>query len=410
MVLSRFTNKIKENFPIFKNQPKLVYLDNASTTQTPRVALDAMNFYYEQRRANIHRGVYQLSALATELYEESRQIVAKWLNASDAEVVFTSGTTHGLNLLAYSLGKDLKPGDNVVLTRMEHHANLVPWVEMSKRYGFEVKYIELTADGRLLTVSLPIDKSTKIVSFCHISNTLGTINPVAELVTLAKKVDAMIIIDAAQSVAHLPVDVKALDCDFLIFSGHKMYGPTGIGILYGKKARLEKLEPFFFGGDMIREVRYDGATWNDVPWKFEGGTPNIAGAIGLAAAVRWLTEIGLEAIKVHEQELRDLTIRQLDDLADVTIVGPRVQAGPIISFVVKDIHPHDVAQILDSHNIAVRAGHHCAMPLMNYLGLDGTVRISFGVYNSKEDIDTMIEGLKDIITRFSRKRSGIRPD
>jgi len=407
------TKKIKKQFPIFKHHKDLVYLDNASTTQTPQVVIDAMNFYYEQRRANIHRGTYQLSGLATQLYEESRDAVADFINAHDTEVIFTSGATHGLNLLAYNLCKNFKVGDNVVLTRMEHHANLVPWIEMSKRYGFEVRFVELTSDYRLLTTDLSIDDHTKIVSFCHISNALGTINPARELISVAKKVGAISIVDAAQSVAHTPIDVKALDCDFLIFSGHKMYGPTGIGALYGKKERLEKLDPFFFGGDMIKEARYDGATWADLPWKFEGGTPNIAGAIGLAAAIRFLTHIGLDQIAAHESMLRAYAIEQLQGIKNLTIIGPSnplptfhyqgedSRCGPIISFVIDGIHPHDIAQILDHRGVAVRAGHHCTMPLMNYLGLDGTVRASFGVYNSKYDIDTLADGLRDAVKKFS---------
>ena len=423
-VMSLEFRVIKKQFPIFKHHKKLVYLDNAATTQTPQAVIEAMNFYYEQRRANIHRGTYQLSGLATQLYEESRDTVAEFLQAFDKEIIFTSGATHGLNLLAYTLCKDLKPGDNIVLTRMEHHANLVPWQVMSKRYGFQIRYIELEIKNQKSKIKNPyelnfdsaknsIDINTKIVSFCHISNTLGVINPAKELIALARRVGAITIVDAAQSVAHMPIDVKALDCDFLVFSGHKMYGPTGIGVLFGKKERLEKLDPFFFGGDMIREVRYDGATWADLPWKFEGGTPNIAGAIGLAAAIRFIEHIGLDTIRAHENELRAYALAQLELLPKVTVVGPgnhlptspyRVEEladCPIISFGIEGIHPHDIAQILDHHGVAVRAGHHCTMPLMKYLGAVGTTRLSFGLYNTKKDVDRFMIGMKDVIKKFS---------
>jgi aspartyl-tRNA(Asn)/glutamyl-tRNA(Gln) amidotransferase subunit A len=269
---------IKKHFPIFQNHPDLVYLDSASTTQTPQVVLDAMNSYYTNYRANIHRGVYKLSAEATEMYESARKVVAKFINAQFEEIIFTSGSTQGLNMLAGTLGSRLKSGDNVVLTRMEHHANLIPWQEASKRYGFEIRFIELTPGYELLAMNLPIDEHTKIVSFVHVSNTLGTVNPIENIIAQAKKVGAITIIDAAQSVAHMPIDVKKIDCDFLVFSGHKMYGPTGVGVVYGKRERLETLEPYMFGGDMIKEVTFEKATWHDIPWKFEAGTPNIAGA------------------------------------------------------------------------------------------------------------------------------------
>lgn len=392
--------KNKKQFPLLKKHKKLVYLDSAASTQTLQVVLDAMQFYYQKRRANVHRGAYQLSGLATQLYEESRDTIAEFINAYDKEIIFTSGATHGLNLLAYSLCKNLKKGDNVVLTRMEHHANLVPWIQMSKQYGFEIRYIEMIPDFKLQTSDMPIDENTKIVSFCHISNALGTINPAKKIVDSAKKVGAISIIDAAQSVGHVPVDVKELDCDALVFSGHKMYGPTGVGVLYAKQALLEKIDPFFFGGDMIREVTYEDATWNDLPWKFEAGTPNIAGVIGLAAAIRYIGHIGIKNIAQHAAELSNYAYEKLSQREGISVVGDKESRSGIISFVVEGIHPHDVASILDQHNVAVRAGHHCTMPLMSHIGLPGTVRLSVGIYNTQHDIDTCIDAIKQAQKTF----------
>ncbi len=447
------SDAIKKDFPIFAAYPKLVYLDNASTTQTPQVVLDAMNNYYTKYRANIHRGVYKLSGEATEMYEGARQVAADFLGARFEEIVFTSGATQGLNMLAQSLCSQIwvgspgetprvKPGDNVVLSRMEHHANLIPWVEMSRRYGFEVRWIELTSDFRLQTSDLPIDEQTKIVSFTLVSNTLGTINPAKEIIARAKKVGATTIVDAAQAVAHMLIDVRRLDVDFLVFSGHKMYGPTGIGVLYGKKERLEMIDPAFFGGDMIKEVTFEKATWNDFPWKFEAGTPNIAGAIGLAAAIQYLERIGWQDILEHEAGILIYTLQELQKIEGLNMIGPSFDFSPyqgerggvfeatqisakkellenlaqgikrphltsphrggtlnrvgVISFTLDRVHPHDIASILDTeYNIAVRAGHHCTMPLMQYLGIHGTTRASFGIYSSKEDVDRLCNGIRE---------------
>ncbi|MBP9695458.1 MAG: cysteine desulfurase [Candidatus Magasanikbacteria bacterium] len=407
-------SNIKKTFPIFQNHPQLrqgyagqadfVYLDSASTTQTPQVVLDAMNSYYTNYRANIHRGVYKLSAEATEMYEGARKVLAKFINAQFEEIIFTSGSTEGLNMLAQTLGSTLKKGDNVVLTRMEHHANLIPWQEASKRYGFEIRWIELeNYELRIRNQELAkaIDEHTKIVSIVHVSNTLGTINPIEEIIAQAKKVGAITIIDAAQSVAHMPIDVKKLDCDFLVFSGHKMYGPTGIGVVYGKRERLEVLQPYMFGGDMIKEVTFEKATWHDIPWKFEAGTPNIAGAIGLAAAVQFIDSIGFEKIQEHEQELCTYALEELQKIPGLGIIGPQKNRVGVISFTLNSIHSHDIATILDQNNIAVRAGHHCTMPLMQHLGLTGTTRVSFGVYNNMEDVDQLINGIKEVQKIFS---------
>ncbi|MEK7624052.1 MAG: SufS family cysteine desulfurase [Patescibacteria group bacterium] len=397
--------KIKTDFPIFKNHPNLVYLDNASTTQTPQVVLDVMDAYYTKYRANIHRGIYKLSNEATEMYEVARQVVADSLEAKFEEVIFTSGATQGLNMLAQALGKDLKPGDNVVLTRMEHHANLIPWQEMSRRYGFELRFIELenyelqTSDDTLKNL---IDKNTKIVSFTLVSNTLGTINNATSIIERAKSVGAIMIIDAAQAMAHFSVSVKTLNCDFLVFSGHKMYGPTGIGVLYGKRERLEKMDPVLFGGDMIKEVTFAKAIWNDIPWRFEAGTPNIGGAIGLATATQYLQRIGWLQILEHEVEVMLYAMQELQRIGGLTIIGPIEKRVGVISFILDCVHPHDIASVLDTkYNIAVRAGHHCTMPLMQYLGIPGTTRASFGIYNSREDVDRLVEGIKEVKRIFS---------
>lgn len=398
---------IHGQFDIFKQDPGLVYLDNASSTQTPRVVLDSMNEYYTQYRANVHRGLYKLSDEATQAYEGARAVIAEYINAQSEEIVFTSGTTHGLNILAYGLGRKLGKGDAVVLTQMEHHANLVPWQEMARQYGFELRFIPLDTGTYRLDLGKAkslIDKSVKIISFTVASNTLGTVNPLAEILERSRTVGAVSIIDAAQAVAHVPIDAAALDFDFAVFSGHKMYGPTGIGVLYGKSKSLSILDPFIFGGDMIREVTYERASWAEAPAKFEAGTPNIAGAIGLKAAVTYIQELGWDYIQTHEKELTEYALNRLAGIDGLQIIGPSSgeERIGVISFTLKGLHSHDVADILDKHHVAVRSGHHCSMPLMKLLGLNGTVRVSMGIYNTKDDIDHLVEGIKDAIRRFSK--------
>ncbi len=391
--------ELKKEFPLLKNHPSLAYLDNAASTQTPSVVLETMNTYYTEYRANIHRGVYDLSAKATEKYEEVRTRVATFINASSEEIVFTSGTTHGLNLLADCIGRTLKPGDNVVLSRMEHHANLIPWQQAAKRYGFELRFIELKKQEfelDLISAKALIDERTKVVSIVHVSNSLGAINPIEKIISDAKKVGALTIIDAAQSVTHMPIDVQKLDCDALVFSAHKMYGPTGVGALYARKTLLENMQPYLFGGDMIREVTYTDATWHDVPWKFEAGTPNIAGVIGLGAAIEFIQSIGFEYIQKHEREITDYALKKLQTIEGVRIIGPLNNRIGVISFTIDGVHPHDIATILSDHNIAVRAGHHCTMPLMKLLGISGATRVSFGLYNTTEDVDRFVDGLKKV--------------
>lgn len=395
--------EIKSQFSIFQNHPNLVYLDSAASTQTPQIVLDAINEYYTNYRSNIHRGLYDLSATATKKYEEARAKVAQFIGANEKEIIFTSGTTHGLNFLASSLGKNLKKGDNIVLTQLEHHANLVPWQMVAKERGVELRFTELqNFEVNMESAKKLIDENTKIVSFSLVSNALGTIAPVQEIVALAKSVGAVTIIDAAQAVAHMSINVKQLDCDFLVFSGHKMYGPTGIGVVYGKKETLETLEPYFYGGDMIREVTFENSTWADIPERFEGGTPNIAGAIGLGVAVDFIDSISFEKIQQHEKELTEKFLFELEKIEGIKIIGSKnvKKRTGVISFTLEGVHPHDVAEILNRDNIAVRVGHHCCMPLMKLLGLPGTARVSIGVYTTESDIEKFIQGIKKVKSIF----------
>lgn len=390
----------KKEFPAFNKANKMVYLDNAATTQICEAAITAMDIYNRKHRANVHRGLYPSAIQATDMYEHARNQVAQFINAQYEEIIFTSGTTQALNQLAYSLSPRLSHRDNVVLTRLEHHANLVPWQQMAKHYGFEIRFIELTKKGEIDLDSAfnLIDANTKIVSMTLVSNVLGTITPAAKIIDLARTYRAITIIDAAQAAAHMPIDVKKFDCDFLTFSGHKTYGPTGIGVLYGKKVILEEhLEPFFFGGDMVKSVSYANATWNDVPYKFEAGTPNIAGAIGLGAALEWLQSVGLKKIMAHEQKVTAYALKKLTKQA--VIIGPTKRLG-ILSFTIPRIHPHDIAEILGRGNICVRAGNHCAEPLHTLLGLSSTARVSFGMYNTVEDVNKLMAGLTKVKKLF----------
>jgi cysteine desulfurase/selenocysteine lyase len=397
---------IKSQFPIFQTHPDLVYLDSAATTQTPQVVLDAMNEYYTQYRANIHRGLYNLSAQATESYENARAKVATFIGAERNEIIFTSGTTHGLNFLARSLCKNLKAGDNIVLTQLEHHANLVPWQEYAREKGIELRFIELkNFELDFESAKDLIDENTKIVSFSLVSNVLGTITiaSIPEIFELAQSVGAVTVVDAAQAVAHMGLDVKVIGCDFLVFSGHKMYGPTGIGVLYGKKERLENLEPFFYGGDMVREVTYEKSSWADIPERFEGGTPNIAGAIGLGAAVDFIESIGFLHINGHEVRLQEKLFEELKKIDGLKVIGPEFgePRTAVASFTLDGVHPHDIAEILSREEVCIRAGHHCTMPLMKLLCLFGTSRISMGIYNTEEDIEKFVEAIKKVKSIFN---------
>ncbi len=389
--------KIKNDFPCLKDG-RLAYLDSAATTQTPEPVLKAMDDYYRSTRANVHRGMYRLAEEATEKFEQGRAAIAAFINASTEEIVFTKGATESLNLLAYSLSETLKPGDEVVLTVMEHHANLVPWQQLAKRRGFSIAWIEVTDDGRLDmdSVRRAIGPKTKIVSMTQASNVLGTVNPVKEIAVLAHAAGALMIVDAAQSAPHLAIDVKDLDCDFLVFSGHKMLGPTGVGILYGKKARLDALAPFQFGGDMILEVTRQDSTWNEAPAKFEAGSPNAAGVIGLAAAVEYLRAIGMDAVLAHEKELTAYALSRLSGVGGLRVFGPKGTENRLgaISFTLEGVHPHDVATVLDREGVAVRGGHHCAMPLHAALGVPATNRASFYLYNTTDDVDALVRALE----------------
>lgn len=393
---------IKKDFPFFTHHPDIAYLDTGATGLKPVVVINAVMKYYEESGVNIHRGIYDLSGQATEQYENVRTKVADFIHANPEEIIFTSGATHGLNLLANVLGETLKAGDNIVLTRMEHHANLIPWQQIAKKSGATLRFIELASDYTVDMESARklIDSSTKIVSVTQISNVLGTVVPIKEIITLAKAVGAKTVIDAAQGIVHSPVNVKELDCDFLVFSGHKLYGPTGVGVLYGKKELLEKLPPFFFGGDMIRFVSYEDAEWADLPNKFEAGTPPIASIMGLGSAIDYLQSLGWDSIQKGEEEITAYALERLQGL--VRIIGPQTMKdrSGVISFLVDDVHPHDTGDIFNSHGVAVRVGHHCAMPLIRHLGLVGTVRASFGVYTTREDVDALVGGIEKVKTIF----------
>ena len=389
---------IRKEFPVLCTKvhgKNLIYLDNAATTQKPNQVISSITDFYTRYNSNVHRGIHKLSELATRQFELAHKTVAKFINADFEEIVFTSGATESLNLLANSLGSKLNSTDEVVLTIMEHHSNLIPWQQMSKKIGFKLKFIGITSDGKLdmnQAKSL-ITKNTKIVSIVHVSNAIGTINPIKDLIDLAHNVGAVSIIDAAQSVPHMTINVKELNCDFLVFSGHKMLGPTGIGVLYGKKTLLENMQPFLYGGNMIREVKLESSTWADLPEKFEAGTPNISGAIGLATAINYLTRIGMDSIESYEEELLNYASEQLSAIKGITIYGPKDERSCVLSFNVEGIHPHDISTLLDREGIAVRGGHHCTMPLMKILGLNGTVRASFYFYNTFEEVDRLVKAI-----------------
>ncbi len=395
--------EIRSYFPILKqevNGHPLVYLDSAATSQKPVQVIDALRKYYEFDNSNVHRGVHTLGNRATESYEGARENVRRFINAqSSKEIIFTRGTTTGINTVARSYGlANLQEGDEIVITYMEHHSNIIPWQQLAKETGATLKYIDLEEDGTLSLdkVRATITDNTKIVSVVYVSNVLGTMNPIKEITQIAHQHGAVMVVDGAQAAPHLKLDVQDLDCDFLAFSGHKMCGPTGIGVLYGKQALLEKMEPIEFGGEMIDFVGLQESTWKELPWKFEGGTPIIAGAVGLSAAIDFLEEIGLEAIEKHEQQLAAYAMEKMSTIEGLTIYGPQdpnERAG-IVTFNLEEVHPHDVATVLDMNGIAIRAGHHCAQPLMKWLKATATARASFYVYNSEEEVDLLVAGLR----------------
>jgi cysteine desulfurase/selenocysteine lyase len=393
---------IRRLFPILDqevNGNPLVYLDSSATSQKPVQVIETLEKYYRQDNSNVHRGVHTLGTRATDAYEGAREKVRKFINAkSTMEVIFTRGTTTSLNTIARSYGEaNVKEGDEIVITYMEHHSNIIPWQQVAKRTGATLKYIPLQEDG---TISIEdarstITSNTKIVSVMQVSNVLGVINPIKEIAKIAHENGAIMVVDGAQSTPHMKVDVQDLDCDFLAFSGHKMCGPTGIGVLYGKKHLLENMEPVEFGGEMIDFVQLYESTWKELPWKFEGGTPIIAGAIGLGAAIDFLNEVGLENIADHDHKLTAYAFDKMSTVEGLTIYGPKDPAkrAGLITFNLDDVHPHDVATVLDAEGIAVRAGHHCAQPLMRWLKASATARASFYLYNTEEDIDKLVSGL-----------------
>ena len=397
--------QIRSQFPILSreiNGQPLVYLDNGATSQKPQVVLDVLDEYYEKYNANVHRGIHTLSQEATDLMEESRRKIQKFINAKhDHEVIFTRGTTEGINLVSNSLRNVLTADDEIIITEIEHHSNIVPWQLLCQRTGAKLKYIPLTAEGILDIEKLDdlLTDKTKLVCVNQVSNALGVVNPIKTIIEKAHAKGAWVLIDAAQSSPHTAIDVQAMDCDFLVFSGHKMYGPTGIGILYGKEDILNELPPFHGGGEMIKDVTMEVSTYACLPFKFEAGTPDIAGIIGLGAAVDFINSIGMQTIHDYEKELVDYTIQRLSEFDEVEIYAKDAEHSGAVSFNLKfdGVHSSDVGMILDKKGIAVRTGHHCAQPIMHHFNIPGTVRASFAVYNTKEEIDTFIEGLKTAI-------------
>ena len=402
---------IRKDFPIFASTPALAFLDSAASTQTPRPVVEAMDAYYDTYRSNIHRGIYRISEEATEQYERARQKVAKLINAQRSrQIIFTRNTTESINLVAYSWGSaNIREGDEIVLTVMEHHSNLVPWQLLAQRTGATLRFLEITDQGLLDFTQLRdlLNEKTKLVALTHVSNVLGTINPLQSVIETAHAAGAKVVVDAAQSVPHFRVDVQQLDCDFLAFSGHKMCGPTGVGVLYGELELLQQMPPFLGGGSMIRSVERDVSTYADLPAKFEAGTPSIAEAIGLGHAVDYLTQAGLEAIHIHEQELLKYAHLRLQEIEGITLYGPAPhQKAGVISFNIEGIHPHDIAGILDTQGVAIRAGHHCAQPLMQKLDVIATARASFYLYNTTEDVDRLYDGLRKAQTLMTRRKKG----
>lgn len=401
---------IRKDFPILQRRvhgKPLVYLDSAASSQKPRAVIEAMSAYYETTHANVHRGVYEISEEATAAMEKARVKVARFINARQGkQVIFTRNTTESINLVAYSWGaSNIHAGDLIVLTELEHHSNLVPWQLLAQRTGARLEFVSITGEGtlRLDVYEELLRQQPKLVAFAHMSNVLGTINPAKAMIAAAHKAGATVLLDGAQSVPHLPVDVQDLDIDFLCFSSHKMLGPTGLGVLYGKRDLLEAMPPFMGGGDMIRTVGLRSSTWNDLPWKFEAGTPSIAEAIGLGAAVDYLNQLGMENIHRHEQAITRYALEQLRQVPQLTIYGPQAeQRGGVVSFTLADIHPHDLASILDQEaGVAIRAGHHCAQPLMERFGLSATARASFYVYTTPEEIDVLVQGLHKALQIFA---------
>ncbi|MEK7247180.1 MAG: cysteine desulfurase [Chloroflexota bacterium] len=393
---------IRKDFPILERKvhgKPLVYLDNAATSQKPRQVIDALVRYYENTNANIHRAVHTLGEEATAEYEGAREKVRRFINAPTTEsVIFTRNTTEAINLVAYSWGRaNIREGDEILLTQMEHHSNLVPWQQLAKEKGATVRYVPVTEQGTLELDGLEnlFDARTKMMALPHVSNSLGTINPVEKIATEARKRGVMLLIDGAQGAPHLPVDVQAIGADFYAFSAHKMLGPTGVGVLYGRKELLEEMEQFLGGGEMIRKVTFEGATWNDLPWKFEAGTPNIADVIAFGAAIDYLEVLGMDNVRQHEAEITAYALDRMATIPDIILYGPPdvEQRGGVVSFNFSDLHPHDIGTVLDQYGVAIRSGHHCTQPLWRTLGVSGSARASFYIYNTPEEVDKLVNAV-----------------
>ena len=399
--------RIRQDFPILARrvrEHRLVYLDNAATTQKPRAVLDALARYYDSGNANIHRGVYTLSEEATAAYDAARVTVQRFVNArAPREIVFTRNATEGINLVAQSFGRsNVGPGDEIVITHMEHHSNIVPWQLLCEQVGAQLRVAPIDDSGTLQLDEFErlLGPRTKLVSVVHLSNSLGTINPVRAIVELAKRRGVPVLIDGSQAVYHMPVDVQALDCDFYVFTGHKLYGPTGIGVLYGREEWLERMPPYQGGGDMIRSVTFEKTTYADLPHKFEAGTPHIAGVVGLGAAIDYLTGIGFEAIAPHEADLLAYGTAALSDVKGLRLIGTAAHKASILAFVMKGAHPHDVGTIVDTEGVALRTGHHCTQPIMDRFGVPATARASVGIYNTRGEIDALVRALRRVREMF----------
>ncbi len=393
-------HSLREEFPALKQQvfgKELIYFDNAATSQKPRIVLDTLSKFYALENANIHRGVHHLSQEATMAYENARISIQKFIGAkTNREIIFTKGTTDGINLVAFCLGEELKTGDEILISAMEHHSNIVPWQMLCERKGCKLKVVPISKKGELDQEAFDkmLNERTKLLAITHISNTLGTINPIKKLIDKAHHVGAKVLIDGAQSIQHVQIDVSQLNCDFFVFSGHKVFGPTGIGVLYGKEEILEQLPPYQGGGDMISKVTFEQTTYNTLPLKFEAGTPHIAGAIGLGSAIEFLKSIDLEGAAIYEQQLTQYAQNKLAQLKGIQLIGTADEKTSVVSFIIDNLHPFDIGTLLDKQGIAVRTGHHCTQPLMDFYQIVGTVRASFAFYNTHQEIDTFIDALK----------------
>ena len=402
-------NKVRKDFPVLDrvvNKNKLVYLDNAATSQKPKSVIDSLTQYYSSYNSNVHRGVHTLSVEATEAYENARVKLAEFIGSIPEEVIWTRNTSESINIVAYGLKNKVSAGDNIVISRMEHHSNLVPWQQLCNQTGASLRYLEHNLEGRidLIDAKTKIDANTKIIAITHMSNVLGVINPIKEIREMSKKFGTYLVLDGAQSVPHFKVNVNDLDCDFLSFSAHKMLGPTGIGLLYGKEELLNEMPPFYFGGDMISEVSYESAKWNDLPYKFEAGTPNIADAIATGTAVDYLNSVGMDNVFEHEEDITKYALEKFKELDGYNIIGPTDEdaRGGVISFTHDKIHPHDIGEILDKFGIAIRTGHHCAMPLVRSYEIVAAARASFYLYNTKEEIDLFVDALGEVVAYFDK--------